>query len=125
MPPLVVGGQAFLIRTIVREGTFTAYALRVETGDRFGSNFSGATEAEAVAGVTRWLEWQRDHSAALDALQRAERIYHRSVADHAFAPRGEDDARLRARRESLELVESARARLDAVRAGCPSEEGVT
>jgi hypothetical protein len=118
--PLVVGGRAFLIRTTVRGGTCAAYALRAETGDRFGSAFSGATEAEAVAGLTRWLEWQCDHSAALDALQRAERIYHRSVADHAFAPRGESGDRLRARRESLELVESARATLDAVRARCPS-----
>lgn len=120
MPPLVVGGQAFIIRTARRGGACLAHAQRAETGDRFGADVTGATEADAVAGVTRWLEWQRDHALALEALQEAERIYHRSVADLAFAPRERDDARLRARRESLELVESARGRLDEVRVRRPS-----
>lgn len=120
MPRLVLGGQAFIIRAARRGVAFTAHAVRAETGDRFGGDFTGVSEADAVAGVTRWLEWQGDHSAALQALQDAERIYHRSVADQAFAPKEHDDARLRARRESLELVESARARLDAVRARRPS-----
>lgn len=120
MPPLVVGGQAFIIRSARRGDTFLAHALRAETGDRFGADFTGATEADAVARVTRWLEWQRDHAVALEVLQEAERIYHRSVADLAFAPRERDDARLRVWRESLELIESARGRLDAVRARRPS-----
>ena len=44
-----------------------------------------ATEAEAIARLTRWLEWQHEHATALAALQQAERDYHRTIAGSAFA----------------------------------------
>ncbi len=61
-----------------------------------------------------WLAWQREHTAALEALQQAQRTYHRTLADTAFtnpaAERPED---------ALEQLEAARVRLDGVRARRP------
>ncbi|MGE3704945.1 MAG: hypothetical protein AB7I13_06705 [Vicinamibacterales bacterium] len=119
MAPLVIGGQAFDIRSSSRAGRSHAHAVRLDTGDRFGPDFPGVDEPGARAAVTRWLEWQHEHAAALGALQDAERIYHRAVAGHAFGTREELDAGLQARRESLTQVEAARVRLDEVRARRP------
>jgi len=67
----------------------------------------------------RWLEWQHDHAAALEALQQAERAYHRTVAGSAFASPTEGPSPIELQKESLDAVEAARLRLDAVRARRP------
>ncbi len=119
MPAVTIGGQSFRIRTSQREGRWTAYAVRASNGDRFGTDVVAETEVEAVAGVTRWLEWQREHAVALGALQDAERAYHRTVAGAAFAGAAEGTQTLQARRESLVRLETARVRLDEIRARRP------
>lgn len=100
-----------------RDGQWRAQAVRADTGDRFGPEQTGATEQEALGRLTRWLEWQHAHAAALEELQGAERVYHRTLAS-AFASEaaGPGDAD---RREALEAVDAARARLDDIRARRP------
>ena len=66
-----------------------------------------------------WIEWQREHAAALDELQRAERAYHRTIAGSAFASPTEGPNAIEMQKESLEAVESARIRLDEIRARRP------
>ena len=66
-----------------------------------------------------WLEWQREHAAALDALQQAERAYHRTIAGSAFASATEGPTSIELQKESLEALEAARVRLDAIRAAKP------
>jgi len=120
MPPVIIGNAAFRIRASQRTGRWTAYAVRAESGDRFGVDFTGDTEAQAVTALTRWLEWQHDHAVALDTLQEAERAYHRSVAGNLFAIAAADQSATRqVRREALERMERAKARLDEVRARRP------
>jgi hypothetical protein len=65
-----------------------------------------------------WSEWQRDHAAALAALQEAQRAYHRAAVGHQPAVGG-SQAAVDSRRSSLEAVDAARARLDDVRARKP------
>lgn len=69
-----------------------------------------------------WLEWHREHEDALAALRAAQHTYHRSVASGAFAggadrPSIAETAEMR--QCSLEALEAARVRLDAVRARKP------
>ena len=90
-----------------------------DTGDRFGIECAGASEADAVDRLTRWLEWQSEHTAALEALQRAEHAYHRTIAGSAFASPTEGPSAIELQKESLEQVEAARVRLDEVRARKP------
>ena len=66
-----------------------------------------------------WSEWQREHEAALVALQLAQQAYHRAVAGSAFAAPGDVSSGLEAQRECLEQVEAARVRLDEIRARRP------
>ena len=66
-----------------------------------------------------WLAWQREHTAALEALQQAQRAYHRTIAGSAFASPTEGPTPIELQRESLDLVEAARVRLDAIRARQP------
>ena len=66
-----------------------------------------------------WLAWQREHTAALEALQQAQRAYHRTIAGSAFANPTEGPTPIELQRESLDLVEAARVRLDDVRARKP------
>ena len=96
-----------------------ARAVRDDTGDPFGIEYTGSTEQEAIAGLTRWLDWQREHTAALDALQQAERAYHRTVSGSAFANPTEGPTSVEMQRESLAALEAARIRLDHVRAQKP------
>jgi hypothetical protein len=103
-------------------GRWIARAERPDTGDPFGVECSGATEAEATERLTRWLEWQRDHADALAALQRAERAYHRAIAGSAFANPTEGPSAIEIQKESLEAVEAARLRLDEIRARRPEQE---
>ncbi len=67
----------------------------------------------------RWLEWQREHAAALEALQQAQRAYHRTIAGSAFASPTEGPSAVEMQKESLDAVEAARVRLDEIRARQP------
>ena len=88
-------------------------------GRTFGIACSGSTQASAIDRLTRWLEWQSAHAAALDALQLAERTYHRTIADGAFVDPA-DGPKARARQKaSLSAVDSARSRLDELRTRQP------
>lgn len=63
----------------------------------------------------RWLAWQREHAAALEALQQAQRAYHRTIAGSAFASPTEGPTAIELQKESLEVLEAARVRLDEIR----------
>lgn len=102
-----------------RDGRWIARAVCEDNGDPFGIECEGTTQDEAVARLTRWLDWQREHAAALDALQQAERAYHRTIAGSAFASASDGAATIEWQKESLEAVEAARIRLDEVRARRP------
>jgi hypothetical protein len=67
----------------------------------------------------RWLEWQREHAAALEALQQAQRAYHRTIAGSAFASPTEGPTAIELQKESLDAVEAARVRLDEIRSRRP------
>jgi hypothetical protein len=98
-----------------RDGQWIARAYRDDNGDPFGIECAAATREDALARLTRWLDWQREHTAALEALQQAERAYHRAIAGNAFASPNEEPSAAELTRESLDAVESARVRLDEVR----------
>jgi hypothetical protein len=102
-----------------RGGQWVARAIREDTGDPFGIECADADRDRAVARLTRWLDWQREHEAALEALQRAERAYHRTIAGSAFASPIEGPTAIELQKESLEAVEAARVRLDEIRAAKP------
>ena len=61
----------------------------------------------------------REHTAALEALQQAERAYHRTIAGSAFASPTEGPSAIEVQKESLDAVESARVRLDEIRGRRP------
>ncbi len=63
----------------------------------------------------RWLAWQREHAAALEALQQAQRAYHRTIAGSAFAGPTHGPGAIDAQKESLDAVDAARVRLDGIR----------
>lgn len=102
-----------------REGRWIAYAERADTGDRFGIECAGATREEAEARLSAWLAWQAEHTAALAALQEAERAYHRTIAGSAFASAAEGPSAIEMQKDSLDAVEAARLKLDDVRARRP------
>ena len=64
-----------------------------------------------------WIRWQREHSAALQVLQEAQRLYHRVRSDHAFGV--EDEAAADKQKETLRLLDEARLHLDRIRARQP------
>ena len=97
------------IRCTERDGRWLAHAVREDTGHPFGIECAAATERDAIEQLTRWLEWQREHAAALDELQQAERAYHRTMTP------------LELQRDALEVVEAARIRLDGIRAQKPEQ----
>ena len=66
-----------------------------------------------------WQAWQREHTAALEALQQAQRAYHRTIAGSAFASATEGPSATEIQKESLDVVEAARVRLDEIRARRP------
>jgi hypothetical protein len=107
------------IRCAEREGRWVAHAVREDTGDPFGIECAGDTEQEAIERLTRWLNWQKDHAAALDALQQAERAYHRAVSGSAFTSPTEGPTAIEIQRDALAAVETARIRLDNIRARKP------
>ena len=119
MEHIAIGETRYRVICVQRHGHWFAHAEREDNRDPFGIECSGATEAEATGRLTRWLEWQDEHAAALDALQQAERAYHRTIAGSAFASPTEGPSALELQKESLEAVEAARVRLDEVRARRP------
>ena len=119
MKEALVSGVRYRLVVDRRAGQSVAHAERADTGDRFGIECSGATEQEALERLSRWLEWQSEHTAALEALQRAEQAYHRTIAGSAFASPVEGPSPLETQKESLDAVEAARVRLDEVRAHKP------
>ncbi len=68
-----------------------------------------------------WEEWQREHAAALQELQEAQRAYHRTIAGSAFANPTEGPTAQEMQKDALDAVESARVRLDEIRAQKPEE----
>jgi hypothetical protein len=102
-----------------RDGQWVAHAVREDTGDPFGIECAGDTGQEAIERLTRWLDWQKDHAGALDALQQAERAYHRTVSGSAFTSPTEGPTAVEIQRDALAAVERARIELDAVRARKP------
>ncbi len=117
---LTVGSITYRLVTVQRDAQFMAYAVRVDTNERFGIETSGADPEEAQSRLAAWLEWQYEHTQALEALQQAERAYHRAMAGAAFATADGDSTE--AARLSLESVNAARAQLDDVRARRPNVE---
>ncbi len=103
-----------------RDDQWTAHAVRADSGDEFGITYAGVSAEDAVAGLSRWLEWQSEHAAALEALQRAERAYPQTIAGSAFASPSEGPTAIELQKESLQEVEAARVRLDEVRSRKPS-----
>ena len=111
--------MSYRINASERDGQWIARAHDERTGDPFGVECSGPTESAAVERLTIWLDWQREHTAALDALQQAEHAYHRTIAGSAFLSPSEGPTPIELQKESLEAVEAARVRLDDVRARKP------
>ena len=106
-----------------RDGRWVARAINDDTGDPFGIECVGETEGKAVERLRRWLEWQSEHTAALEALQQAQRAYHRTIAGSAFANPTEGPTAIELQRDALAAVETARVGLDAVRARKPDDGG--
>jgi hypothetical protein len=116
MTLLTLGNVRYRLAAVERGGQWIAHAVRDDTGDPFGIECAGASEDEAIARLTGWLEWQAEHAAALADLQRAERAYHRTIAGSAFASPSEGPSAIEMQKESLEALEAARVRLDEIRA---------
>jgi len=114
-----IGNVRYRLIAEQRDAQWIARAERIDTRDRFGVECSGATELEATGKLSRWLEWQNEHAAALEALQRAEHGYHRTIAGSAFASPTEGPSAAELQKESLEAVEAARIRLDEIRGRKP------
>jgi len=119
MVHVTIGETRYRLICAARGERWFAHAEREDNRDPFGVECGGATEAEATERLTRWLEWQAEHASALEALQRAERAYHRTIAGSAFASPTEGPSAIEMQKESLDAVEAARVRLDEVRARRP------
>ena len=119
MKHVLIGEKRYRLVCAERDGRWLAHAEREDTGDRFGIECAGPSEADAVSCLTRWLEWQQQHAAALEDLQRAERAYHRTIAGSAFASATEGPSAIELQKESLDALEGARVRLDEIRARKP------
>lgn len=111
--------MTYRIVCVERDGQWIAHAEQPDTGDPFGIECGGATRDEATGRLNRWLDWQREHAAALESLQQAERAYHRTIAGSAFASATEGPSAIEMQKESLDAVEAARLRLDEIRARKP------
>jgi len=109
----------YSLTAVRRDDGWMAYATKTATGDRFGIECTGTTEAEALDKLRQWLDWQSEHAAALEALQQAEQAYHRTIAGSAFANPTEGPTAIELQKESLEQVEAARVRLDEIRVRRP------
>ena len=112
---VVIDGRCFRISALLREARWVATAERADTGERFGVECAGETDAVAIERLRRWLDWQHQHTRALEELQQAERAYHRNVATNAFKSGPGERTSLEVHRDSLEAVAQARQRLDDIR----------
>jgi hypothetical protein len=119
MKEIAVGAVRYRITTTQHDDQWVARAERADTGDRFGVEGTGASADEAAGCVARWLEWQHEHTAALENLQRAEHAYHRTIAGSAFASPTEGPSAIELQKEALDVVEAARVTLDQIRARRP------
>ena len=119
MTEITIGERRYRLDAVELDGRWIAHAVREDTGKPFGIDCGGLTRDDAIARLSGWLAWQSDHAAAIEALQIAQRAYHRTVAGSAFANPVGDPAALELQKESLVAVEAARVRLDAVRARTP------
>jgi hypothetical protein len=119
MKEITLGDRRYRILADERGSNWVAHAERSENADPFGIECAGRTETEAIARVAQWLEWQHEHVTALESLQQAERVYHRTIAGSAFGSVTEGSTPFELQRESLEAVEAARVRLDEIRARKP------
>ena len=119
MRTLTIGALTYRVVATERDGRWLARAERADSGDRFGVEFSGLSADEASDRLERWLAWQHEHASALEDLQRAENAYHRTIAGSAFANPTEGPSAIELQKESLEAVETARIRLDEIRARRP------
>lgn len=117
---VTAGASRYVLRAESRDGRWTAVALRADTGDRFGIECIGDSESDALDRLSHWLHWQSEHAAALEALQRAEQAYHRTLAGSAFTNATEGPSAVELQKESLDQVEAARVRLDEIRARRPN-----
>ena len=115
---LTLAGTSYRLSAVSRDGQWVACAARADTGARFGVECSGGSDTAALDRLERWLVWQDEHAAALDALQRAERAYHRTIAGHAFDAAA-DAPPVELQHDALADVEGARVRLDDVRSRKP------
>jgi len=106
-------------RTVVveRDERWVAHAEDEATGSRFGIEWIGVTRSDAADRMSAWIDWQREHAAALLALQAAKRGYHRTLAA-AFEQPGEAQTAAKTRRDELDR---ARSRLDSVRSRKPDD----
>ena len=111
MTDITSGTSRYRVVCVEREGNWIAHAEREDNGDRFGIECAGATRADAVARLTHWLEWQREHAAALEALQLAERAYHRTIAGSAFVSPTEGPSAIELQKESTFISPNAKASL--------------
>jgi hypothetical protein len=119
MKDISIGAVRYRISATERDNQWVARAERADTGERFGTECTALSADEAADSLARWLEWQHEHAAALDDLQRAEHAYHRTIAGSAFASPTEGPTAIELQKDSLEVVEAARLRLDEVRARRP------
>jgi hypothetical protein len=119
MTEVTIGETRYLLNVEMRAGRAVAWAANAATRERFGMECSGDTESAAIERLKRWLTWQAEHAAALEALQLAEQSYYRTLAGSAFVDTGEGPSAIELHKESLEHVEAARVRLDEIRARRP------
>jgi hypothetical protein len=111
------GSASYRIVAVERDGRWVVHAEREDTRVPFGIDCTGATRGEAIDRLRDWLEWQREHAAALAALQVAERIYHRTVAGTFASQTAAPSAEIQ--KEALDALDAARIRLDDVRSRAP------
>ena len=116
---LTAGSVTFRLTSEARPDGWIARADLAATGERFGIECAGTSEVEALDRLRAWLEWQQEHAAALETLQRAEHSYHRAVVGGAFGASSEGLPVAETSQASLDDVDAARVRLDEVRARKP------
>jgi hypothetical protein len=112
-----IGDSTYTLVSTRRGDQWTAHAVRAENGDRYGIEVTAASESDATSRLTRWLEWQHEHTAALDVLQQAEKAYHRAVGNAAFSSA---DTQVAEARPARIVMDEARHALDDVRARRPN-----
>ena len=116
---LTIGRVMYRLVTTERSGQWTAHAVRADSGERYGVETISQAEQDAVSRLAGWLEGQHEHTQALEALQQAERAYHRALADAAFAVSADSQAP-GGSKASLAVVDAIRAQLDDVRVRRPN-----